>query len=120
MVGQHSQRGSRLSGSVGKIRHSASAENDLLEAWLYIAEDSIDAADRLLDRIEAETRALLMQPKMGRTRDELAAGLRSWPTSTPYILFYFLDSDGITDGITIARVLHHARDMPAIWSWPRH
>jgi len=26
---------------VGKIRHSASAENDLLEAWLYIAEDSI-------------------------------------------------------------------------------
>jgi plasmid stabilization system protein ParE len=57
-----------------------------------------------------------MQPKMGRTRDELAAGLRSWPTSTPYILFYFLD----TDGITIARVLHHARDMPAIWSWPRH
>jgi plasmid stabilization system protein ParE len=107
VVGQHSQRGSRLSGS---------AENDLLEAWLYIAEDSIDAADRLLDRIDAEIRALLMQPKMGRTRDELAAGLRSWPTSTPYILFYFLD----TDGITIARVLHHARDMPAIWSWPRH
>ena len=112
MVGQHSQRGSKLSGSVGKIRHSASAENDLLEAWLYIAEDSIDAADRLLDRIEAETRALLMQPKMGRSRDELAAGLRSWPTST----FYFLD----TDEITIARVLHHARDMPAILSWPRH
>jgi len=26
---------------VGNIRHSASAENDLLEAWLYIAEDSI-------------------------------------------------------------------------------
>lgn len=88
----------------------------MLEAWLYIAEDSIDAADRLLDRIDAEARALLNQPKMGRTRDELATGLRSWPTSTPYILFYFLD----TDGITIARVLHHARDMPAIWSWPRH
>ena len=88
----------------------------MLEAWLYIAEDSIDAADRLLDRIDAEARALLNQPKMGRTCDELAAGLRSWPTSTPYILFYFLD----TDGITIARVLHHARDMPAIWSWPRH
>ncbi len=88
----------------------------MLEAWLYIAEDSIDAADRLLDRIDAEARALLNQPKMGRTRDELATGLRSWPTSTPYILFYFLD----TDGITIASVLHHARDMPAIWSWPRH
>jgi toxin ParE1/3/4 len=97
---------------VGKVRHSASAENDLLEAWLYIAEDSVDAADRLLDQIDTETRTLLMQPKMGRTRDELAVGLRSWPTSTPYILFYFADDDGIT----IARVLHHARDVPVIWS----
>ncbi len=101
---------------MGKVRHSASAENDLLEAWLYIAEDSIDAADRLLDQIAAETNTLLMQPKMGRTRDELTAGLRSWPTSTPYILFYFFDADGII----IARVLHHARDVPAIGNWPKH
>ena len=86
------------------------------EAWLYIAEDSVDAADRLLDQIDTETRTLLTQPKMGRTRDELVAGLRSWPTATPYILFYFADDDGIT----IARVLHHARDVPVIWSWPRH
>lgn len=101
---------------VGKVRHSASAETDLLEAWLYVAEDSIEAADRLLDQIDAEAHTLLMQPKMGRAREELAAGLRSWPTSTPYILFYFVDSDGIT----IARVLHHARDVPAIGHWPRH
>lgn len=98
------------------VRHSASAENDLLEAWLYIAEDSIEAADRLLEQIEADARTLLMQPKMGRTRDELAAGLHSWPTSTPYILFYFADADGIT----IARVLHHARDVSAIGNWPRY
>lgn len=100
---------------MGKVRHSASAENDLLEAWLYIAEDSVDAADRLLDQIDSEVRKLLMQPKMGRTRDELAAGLRSWPTSTPYVLFYFVDADGIT----IARVLHHARDVPVIAYWPK-
>jgi toxin ParE1/3/4 len=36
------------------IRYSASAENDLLEAWLYVAEDSVMAADRLLDQIEIE------------------------------------------------------------------
>ncbi len=101
---------------MGKIRHSASAENDLLEAWLYIAGDSIDAADSLLDRIDAETRILLQQPKMGRVRDELAAGLRSWPTSTPYLLFYFVDADGIV----VARVLHHARDVSAIGNWPCH
>jgi len=101
---------------VGKVRYSASAETDLLEAWLYVAEDSIEAADRIADQLDAEARTLLMQPKMGRARDELAAGLRSWPTSTPYILFYFVDADGIT----IARVLHHARDVPAIGHWPRH
>lgn len=101
---------------MGKLRYSFSAEDDLLEAWLYVAEDSSEAADRLLDRIDSEARALLMQPKMGRARDELATGLRSWPTATPYILFYFVDPDGIT----IARVLHHARDVPAIGHWPKH
>jgi toxin ParE1/3/4 len=100
---------------VSQLRHSASAENDLLEAWLFVAEDSIVAADPLLDQIQADSRTLLLQPKMGRARDELAVGLRSWPTSTPYLLFYFVDDDGIT----IARVLHHARDVPAIWNWPR-
>lgn len=101
---------------MSKVRRSSSAENDLLEAWLYIAEDSVDSADRLLDQIETEMGRLLIQPQMGRRREELAAGLRSWPTSTPYILFYFAESDGIT----IARVLHHARDVPAIWSWPKN
>lgn len=100
--------------AMATVRLSASAENDLLEAWLYIAEDNLDAADRLIDRIDSEARHLLKQPKMGRARDELAPGLRSWPTSTPYILFYFADAHGIT----VARVLHHARDVQATEAWP--
>lgn len=39
---------------MGKVFYSASAEKDLLEAWLYVAEDSVTAADRMLDQIEAE------------------------------------------------------------------
>jgi len=97
-----------------RIRRSASAENDLREAWLYVADDSIDAADRMLDTIGAESRALLAHPRMGRARDELARGLRSWPTSTPYVLFYFVEGEDIL----IVRVLHHARDIPAIQDWP--
>lgn len=88
----------------------------MFEAWLFVAEDSIEAADRLLDQIQADSRTLLLQPRMGRARDELAVGLRSWPTSTPYLLFYFVDDDGIT----VVRVLHYARDVPAIWNWPKH
>ncbi len=37
-------------------------------------------------------------------------GLRSWPTSTPYLLFYLADEVGIT----VLRVLHHARDVRQI------
>jgi len=49
------------------------------------------------------------QPEMGRARPELADGLRSFPTKTPYIIFYLLDSDGII----VIRVLHYARDIDA-------
>lgn len=97
-----------------RVLYTHSAENDLLEAWLYVAEGDIGAADRMLARIEAEGRTLALQPRMGRARQELAAGLRSWPTSTPYILFYFVAEDGIT----VARVLHHARDVGAVERWP--
>ena len=92
------------------VLYSASAENDLLEAWLYVADNSVSAADRMLDQIETDATRLLDQPMMGRERRELAPGLRSWPTSTPYILFYI----PTTQGITVVRVLHHARDIPAI------
>jgi len=100
---------------MAKVFYSASAESDLLEAWLYVAEDSVSAADRMLDQIEAEAIRLLDQPLMGRERNELSPGIRSWPTSTPYILFYFPSEYGVI----VARVLHHARDIPAIDHWPR-
>lgn len=101
---------------MGKVFYTASAENDLLEAWLYVAEDSVTAADRMLDQIEAEAIRLLDQPLMGRERNELSPGIRSWPTSTPYILFYFPNEHGVV----VARVLHHGRDIPAIDLWPKH
>ena len=101
---------------MNSLRFSASAENDLLEAWLYVAENNIDAADRMLNQIKVEASGLLMQPAMGRTRNELAPGLRSWPTTTPYLLFYFMDDSGVV----VARVLHHARDILAIEVWPKH
>ena len=83
------------------------AQADLLEAWLYIAEDNLAAADRVLDSLEQEAKVLLLQPLMGRARPELGSAVRSWPTSTPYVLFY--EADGTE--LTVLRVLHHARDV---------
>lgn len=92
------------------VLYTASAENDLLEAWLYIAEDNAITADRVVESIQHEALGLLEQPLMGRQRNDLHAGLHSWPTSTPYVLYYF----PADHGITVARVLHHARDTQSI------
>lgn len=92
---------------MARVQFTQSAQTDLLEAWLFIAEENPAAADRVLDAIEREADGLLRQPLMGKARPELAEGLRSWPTATPYLLFYLVDEEGIT----IVRVLHHARDI---------
>lgn len=92
---------------MASVTLTKSAQTDLLEAWLYIAEENQQAADRVLDDIESEANTLLRQPLMGRARPELGDGVRTWPTSTPYILFYLADDEGIT----VLRVLHHARDV---------
>ncbi len=93
------------------VNFAQSAQVDLLEAWLFIAEENLNAADRVLDTIEQEAETLASQPLMGRSRPDLAEGICSWPTSTPYILFYLAEPDGIT----VVRVLHHARDIQNVF-----
>jgi toxin ParE1/3/4 len=89
------------------VRFASSAEADLLDLWLFIAEDNPTAADKVLDSIYGTAMLIGTRPEMGRVRPELADGLRSFPTSTHYIIFYIPDSDGVS----VIRVLHHARDI---------
>lgn len=86
------------------------AQRDLDEAWCYIAEESLRAADDVIATILREANVLATQPLMGRSRPELTKGLRSWPTSTSYILFYVVKGDDVV----VVRVLHHARDQQHI------
>jgi hypothetical protein len=51
-----------------RLLFTQSAQSDLLEAWLFIAEDNPAAADGVLAAIEDEAKALLAQPSMGRAR----------------------------------------------------
>lgn len=92
-----------------RIRFTSSAETDLLELWLTIAEENLVAADESLDLIQSTVTLLGTQLEMGRARPELADGLRSFPTRTPYIIFYLPEPDGLL----VVRVLHHARDIDA-------
>ena len=57
-----------------------SARADLDDIWDYIASNSIQNADRFVDRIyELCQKTLAYQPMMGRSREELASQLRSFP-----------------------------------------
>lgn len=94
---------------MSRIRFTSFAEADLLELWLTIAEENPLAADSSLDTVQATVSLLATQPEMGRVRPELSNGLRSFPTRTPYIIFYLPEDDGLL----VVRVLHHARDVGA-------
>ena len=87
------------------------AETDILEIWDYIADDSLAAADRWVDRLDEQFRLLAAQPMMGRARDELAPGVRSFPFGR-YVVFYV----PLDDGIDVVRVLHGARDIDAVFN----
>ena len=70
-----------------RILKRPEAENDIEEIWLYIAQDNPDNADRFLDEIEETSRKLLQFTNMGRNRDELYPGLKSFPVGK-YIIFF--------------------------------
>ncbi len=85
------------------------AKTDLAEIWDYIADDSEARADAFIETIDRKFRALAGQPNMGRARDELETGLRSFPVGR-YVIFY----RPTPEGIEIVRVLHGARDLDAL------
>ena len=87
------------------------AEADILEIWDYIADDSLVAADRWVDRLDEQFRLLAAQPMMGRAREELAPGVRSFPFGR-YVVFYM----PLNDGIDVVRVLQGARDIDAVFN----
>ncbi|NQY66986.1 MAG: type II toxin-antitoxin system RelE/ParE family toxin [Flavobacteriales bacterium] len=85
---------------------STEAENDLLEIWLYIAEDSLVNADRFLDRLYEKARQLAEFRQIGCDRPELGESIKSFPVDH-YILFY----QTIDNGIELIRVLNASRDI---------
>ena len=85
------------------------AETDLLEIWLHIAQESPRAADRLLDRIEAQCRLLADNPRLGRPRPEIASEARAWIVGRYLVLYRAQD-----DGIEVVRVVHGAREIEQI------
>lgn len=62
----------------------------------------------MIDRIEASERRLAEFPELGRGRDELLRGVRSWVVGA-YLIFYRVEATSLI----VIRVLHGARDLGA-------
>jgi toxin ParE1/3/4 len=92
---------------MSRIIRTPQAHLDLIEIGLYIAEDNLEAALKVLDAMEDKFKLLARSPELGRKREELAPGLRSFPAAHNYLVFY----KPIDNGIEIIRVLHGSRDI---------
>ena len=91
------------------VRRTARAEDDLVDIWLYVAQDNPDAADRVLEDLDRRCALLAGNPHMGRARPDIAQDVRCFPVGK-YLILYRL----LPDGIDVVRVVHGARQIDSL------
>jgi antitoxin ParD1/3/4 len=87
------------------------AEDDLFAVWSFIAQDNIEAADRVEAHIYAACGFLVSAPQAGHVRHDLTARpVRFWtvPRFPNYVIVY----DPASSPLRIIRILHGALDIP--------
>ena len=88
---------------------SRDAERDLEDLWDYIAEESVEAADRLIARFSDAFEELGRFPSLGHKREDLTKfPVLFWPVGN-YLIIYRAEQTPIQ----IVAVVHGSRDIPA-------
>ncbi len=95
---------------MSRVIFAPEADDDLMEIARYIAKRNLPAAERFIDAVYETGELLANHPEMGRTRDELAPGIRSFPIGA-FVLFY----RHAAGGIEVARILRGSRDIPSLF-----
>jgi toxin ParE1/3/4 len=103
-----------------RIVWSPEAERDAIEIAAFIGQDHRAAALRFFDAIEATLEELIAMPGAGRafpSRQPAIAQIRFRPINgfRNYLIFYRV----IDSGIAVVRIVHGARDLPALFDPPR-
>jgi toxin ParE1/3/4 len=93
-----------------RYRLDADARADLVSIHAYIARDNLPAADRLIQTVKQKLRLLASQPLLGERRPQLAPDLRAFCVGN-YVILY----RPAKGGIEVARVIHAARDIGAMF-----
>jgi len=92
-------------------RLAPQARSELIDIWRYIFHESAneEIADRLIDSIFDRFLLLSQNPYLGRSREELRPGLRSFPVGEYVIMYRVSGAD-----VLILHIRHGRRD---IQSW---
>ncbi len=90
---------------MSNVQYQAAAKADLINAWLQIAADSPERADRYISRLQEICVLLAGQPNMGMDRPDIAAGVRAFPVDQ-YVIYY--EQHG--ESIAVLRIWHAAQD----------
>lgn len=87
---------------------STAADRDLDEIFDYtLTTFGLEQAVKYLSEFETLFDQLVSNPHIGKSRNEIKLGLKSFPKSS-HIVFYRI----FTDRLRIVRVLHASRDLP--------
>jgi toxin ParE1/3/4 len=93
-----------------RVIRAAQAELDLEAILDFLDRRSPRAAERLALAIDQRCQVYAQFPEMGRSREELAPGLRSF-TVESYLIFY----RPAEEGIEVIRIVHGQRDITALF-----
>ena len=94
---------------MGIARFSRQAKADLLDIWLRIAQDNVQAADRVLAEIEHRVQQLAENPELGPARPEIHREARSLVIERWLVLYTLVEG-----GVLIVRVVDGARDLSRV------
>jgi len=88
------------------------ADSDLDDIWYYVAKESgsPDRAERFIAFITERFYLLSANPFIGRSRDDLRPGLRTFPVGGYVIVYRIEDED-----VVILHVFHGSRDIEAFF-----
>ncbi len=95
---------------MARLTFSPKARQDLLDIGDYIARDSRAKARRFVGELMEQCWRIVHAPLGYASREDLAPGLRMAALDRYVIFFRILD-----DTIRIERVLHGARNLPAVF-----
>lgn len=92
------------------IRLSPSARNELDDIWDHVAEQSVERADELIDRLLERCKRLCTTPGLGRAIPHPRYHARLYPVRS-YVIVYVVEPEAIW----VVHITHGSRDLERVF-----